>query len=129
MKIHNNPEDIESIFIKINLIKTRWLFCGCYHPPSQSDQCFFENIEKLVDKYSKHYEKFMLSCIELLITNSPLSFQNTKPFSNGLSDFHKMVITVMKMSFKKHSPMERHYRDYKYFILAMNHLKLLSMKC
>ena len=26
-----------------------------------------------------------------------------------------MVITVMKMSFKKHSPIERHYRDYKYF--------------
>ena len=26
-----------------------------------------------------------------------------------------MVITVMKMSFKKHSPVERHCRDYKYF--------------
>ena len=71
----------------------------------------------------------MLSCTELLITNSPFSFQNTIPISNGLSDFHKMVITVKKMSFKKHSPMERDYRDYKYFILAMNHLKLLSMKC
>ena len=40
LKIHNTPEDIESIFIEINLIKTRWLFCGCYHPPSQSDQYF-----------------------------------------------------------------------------------------
>ena len=54
------------------------------------------------------------SCIDLFITNSPLSFQNTV-ISNGLSDFHKMVITVMKMSFKKHSPIERHYRDYKNF--------------
>ena len=26
-----------------------------------------------------------------------------------------MVITVMKMSFKKHSPIERHNREYKYF--------------
>ena len=26
-----------------------------------------------------------------------------------------MVITVMKMLFKKHSPIERHYRHYKYF--------------
>ena len=41
LKIHNTPEDIESIFIEINLIKTKWLFCGCYHPPSQSDQYFF----------------------------------------------------------------------------------------
>ena len=55
------------------------------------------------------------SCIDLFITNRPLSFQNTIAVSNGLSDFHKMVITVMKMSFKKHSPIERHYRDYKYF--------------
>ena len=60
LKIHNTPEDIESIFIEINLIKTRWLFCGCYHPPSQSDQYFFENIGKALDKYSKHYDKFML---------------------------------------------------------------------
>ena len=35
--------------------------------------------------------------------------------SNGLPDFHEMIMTVMKISFKKHSPIERHYRDYKYF--------------
>ena len=86
------------------------------------------------------------SCIDLLITNSLLSFQNTIAVSNGLSGFRNMVITVMKMSFKKHSPIERYYRDYKYFDLTkfkdnlnekliegmnvtMNHLKLLSLKC
>ena len=50
LKIHNTPEDIESIFIKIYLIKTKWLLCGCYHH-SQSDQHFFENIGKTLDKY------------------------------------------------------------------------------
>ena len=55
------------------------------------------------------------SCIDLFITNSPLSFQNTTAISNGLSDFHKMVIRVTKMSFKKQSPIERHHKDYKYF--------------
>ena len=112
LKIHSTPEDIESIFLEIKLIKTGWLFCGCYHPPSQSDQYFLENTEKALDKYSKHYDKFMLvgdfnaeesepclsqflyeynaknivkestcfknvlnpSCIDLFITNSPLSF-------------------------------------------------------
>ena len=29
-----------------------------------------------------------------------------------------MVITVMKKSFKKHSPIERHNREYKYFDLT-----------
>ena len=43
------------------------------------------------------------SCIDLVITNIPLSFQNTAAVSNGLYDFHKMVIRVTKMSFKKHS--------------------------
>ena len=60
LKIHNTPEDTESIFIDINLIKTKWLFCGCYHLPSQSDKYFFENIGKTLNKYSKHYDKFML---------------------------------------------------------------------
>ena len=50
------------------------------------------------------------SCTDLFITNSLLSFQNTIAVSNGLSDFHKMVIIFMKMSLKKHSPIERHYR-------------------
>ena len=65
----NTPEDIESIFIKINLIKTKWLFCGCYHPPSQSDQYFFESSGKELNKYSKH-DKFML------VGNSTLKNQN-----------------------------------------------------
>ena len=32
------------------------------------------------------------SCIDIFITNSPLSFQNTIAISNGLSDVRKMVI-------------------------------------
>ena len=51
---------LKVFFTEINLIKTKWLFCGCYHPPSQSDQYLFENIGKTLDKYSKHYDKFML---------------------------------------------------------------------
>ena len=54
------------------------------------------------------------SCIDLFITNNPLSFQKTVAFTNGLPGFHKMAITLMKISFKKHS-IERHYRNYKYF--------------
>ena len=55
-----------------------------------------------------------------------MSFQNTIAVSNGLSDFHKLIIKVMKMSFKKHSPIERHNRDYKYFDLFKfkNNLKV-----
>ena len=41
------------------------------------------------------------SCIDLIINNSPNSFQNTSTFCTGLSDFHKLVVTILKMSFRK----------------------------
>ena len=41
------------------------------------------------------------SCIDLLITNKPKSFQNSMTVENGLSDFYKMVLTVMKVYYKK----------------------------
>ena len=52
LKIDNTSEDIQSIFIEVNLIKTKWLFCSCYYSSSQSNQYFFENIVKALDKYS-----------------------------------------------------------------------------
>ena len=52
------------------------------------------------------------SCIDLLLTNSNKSFQNTTTISTGLSDFHKMTITVMKTTFVKQKPRLILYRDY-----------------
>ena len=41
------------------------------------------------------------SCIDLIITNKPERFQNFMVIEKGLSDFHKMCITVMKMCYSK----------------------------
>ena len=41
------------------------------------------------------------SCIDLFITNSSNSFQNTSTFCTGLSDFHIILVTVLKTSFRK----------------------------
>ena len=57
------------------------------------------------------------SCIDLFLTNSPLSFQNTATVTTGLSDFHKLVVTVMKTTFPKMKPRIIYYRDYKKFNL------------
>ena len=150
IKIH---DDIENIFIEVNLYKNKWLMCGCYHPPNQNDQYFFNNLGNALDKYSQDYERFLLigdfnaedtepclseflyehnaenivkdktcfkslnnlSCIDLFLMNFPSSFQNTCTVTTGLSDFHKMVITVTKMTFHKNPPKEIYYRDYKKF--------------
>ena len=42
--------------------------------------------------------------IDTILTNKKSTFQNTKVFKTGLSDFHKMVLTAFKRSFKKASP-------------------------
>ena len=55
------------------------------------------------------------SCIELYLTNSPLSFQNTLSVFTRLPDFHKLVLTVSKTTFVKSKPKELSYRDYKHF--------------
>lgn len=44
------------------------------------------------------------SCIDLLFTNKPLSIKTTFVIKTGLSDFHKMMLAVMKMYFPKMKP-------------------------
>ena len=53
------------------------------------------------------------SCVDLMLTNKPMCFQNTVTLETGLSDFHKMTLTVMKYYFKKQEPIIVNYRDYK----------------
>ena len=55
------------------------------------------------------------TCIDLFLTNSNLSFQHTETVSTGLSDFHMLVVTVLKTCFSKKKPRELEYRDYKNF--------------
>ena len=41
------------------------------------------------------------SFVELILTNMPKSFQNYMVIETGLSDFHKLTVTVLKSSFRK----------------------------
>ena len=55
------------------------------------------------------------SRIYLILTNCSRSFQNSGAIETGLSDFHKLVVTVMKTTFKKSKPKIITYRSYKSF--------------
>ena len=54
-------------------------------------------------------------CIDLMLTNRHRSFQNSCVIETGLSDFHKMTVTVLRAFFKKAEPKVISYRDYKNF--------------
>ena len=57
------------------------------------------------------------SCIDVFLTNTPHSFQHTTTVETGLSDFHKMAISVLKTTYPKAQPKIIYYRDYKHFDL------------
>ena len=68
--------------------------------PCPSQFLFEMNAKNIVKEPTCYKSLSNPSCIGLVITNSSSSFQNTKTISTGLSDFHKMVITVLKQTFQ-----------------------------
>ena len=55
------------------------------------------------------------SCIDLILTNSPRSFQDSCVFETGLSNFQKLTATALKQYFPKRKPKIVSYRDYRNF--------------
>ena len=55
------------------------------------------------------------SCTDHILTNKPWNFQHYCVINTGLSDFHKMTVTVMKTSFENLQPRVANCRGYKYF--------------
>ena len=55
------------------------------------------------------------TCIDLILKNSPRSFQNSSVFETGLSDIHKLTITVLEQCFPKLKPKVVSYEDYQNF--------------
>ena len=144
--------DKEGLFVELNFRKSKWLLFGTYHPPSQADIYYLDNLDKGFDTYSS-YEKCLLirdfntetsepridfflyehelrnlvkektcfkdahnlNCVDLILTNNAMAFQNTTTGFTGLSDFHKLVFRVLKTSITKSKPQKLTYKDYKNF--------------
>ena len=54
--------------------------------------------------------------IDLILTNRFKNFCNSTTIETGLSDFHKMTVTVLKTFFRKKEPVTIKYRCYKRFV-------------
>ena len=55
------------------------------------------------------------NCIGFILTNNSRSFFKTNTLFTGLSDFHKLVLSVFKTTFCKSKPKEITYRNFKNF--------------
>ena len=80
-----------------------------------SDFCEIYNLKNVIKDKTCFKNPNKPSCIDLVITNRPKGFQNSMVIGTGLSDFHKMCITVMKMYYSKQKPTIIHYRKFKDF--------------
>ena len=54
-------------------------------------------------------------CTDLFLTNRPRTFQCIITTETGISDFHKLVVTVLKTLYKKQKSKIIHCRNYKNF--------------
>ena len=54
-------------------------------------------------------------CIDLILTNKHHTFQNSNTMETGLSDFHSMIVTILKGGFVKRGPKIIIYRHNKKF--------------
>ena len=55
------------------------------------------------------------SCIDLILTNRPKCFQNSRMMETGISDHHALIFTFLKTTFTKMPPNKLQYRNYKKF--------------
>ena len=83
------------------------LFCNQYKLKSlNKDPTCYKNI-------------YNPSCIDLFLTNSAKSFESTCTIETGLSDFHKLVVTVLNEKHERMPPKIIQYRNYRKFDYAI----------
>ena len=82
---------------------------------AMTDFCDTYNLSNLIKEHTCFKNPYNPSTIDLILTNRPRCFQNSTTIETGLSDFHKLTITVMRSYYPKQTPLIRSYRDYKNF--------------
>merc|ERR1712074_25138 len=57
---HTFKDNIEGIFVELNIKKYKILVLGTYRPPNSNKLDYFNNISNSLDLYLPKYEKFVL---------------------------------------------------------------------
>ena len=75
------------------------------------NSCHLENVVKK----PTYFKSDSQTCIDLILTSDTTRLKNTTTIETGLSDFHVMIATALKGSFRKRGPRIITYRDYNKF--------------
>ena len=77
--------------------------------------CSNSNLTSRINKPTCYKSPDKPTCIDLILTNCLGSFQNSSVIETSLSDFRKIIVTIIKTSYRKIEPRVINYRDYKSF--------------
>ena len=78
--------------------------------PNLASFCTVYNFKSLISKSTCYKNPDNSSCIDLILTNCPNYFQNSSTFETGLSDFHKLILTLFKSEIPQQRPNIISYR-------------------
>ena len=79
------------------------------------DFCETYNLCNIMKKPTCYKNPINPRSIDLSLTDRSKNYHHSNTVETGLSDHHKMVVTVVKSYFKKAAPHIIKYRDYKRF--------------
>ena len=76
-------------------------FNTCINDNAMNSFCSLNDLTSFIDQPACCKNPDKPTCIDLILTNRPNYFQQNNVFETGLSDFHMMVVTELKMGFQK----------------------------
>ena len=79
--------------------------------PSLTSLCTLFKLKNMVKEPKCYKNPEHHSCFDLILTNCPRSFHNTCLYGIGLSDFKKLVVTILRTSFEPLPPKITKYRN------------------
>ena len=118
-KILNHLNYLNLVFNKYSKVYDNFIFMGdvivAMSDKAMEDFYSLNNLESLISKPTCYKNHENPTCIDLILTNRPGYFQHSNAFETGISDFHLLTVTQLKMDFQKKLTKIITYRDYKKF--------------
>ena len=109
-------------------------FNGEMSNPHMSEFCALYNFTNLIKEPTCYKNVDKPTSIDHILTNHARCFQHSGIYETGLSDFHKLTFTVLKMFYAKQKPRIIKYRDYKnvnkttFRMDLLNELSLINLQ-
>ena len=94
---------------------------------TMTDYCQMYNVQNMINEPTCYKNVNNPSAIDLILTNRKTCFHNSMTIETGLSDHHKMTVTVLKSYFKKKEPIKINYRCYKKYNENLFRIELINL--